>query len=194
MTTKAQLITFVEELYPVLLDRVQETKDVLSGLATFLSEPEPLTRERIQKPEELPETDQEVRTKGNELKSLVPDLIPAFESMYESIQGFDSESGGEPADYSATKSQIENSFIEYEESHNEVVAHLRETVTVKGISEQPNILNNFSDTSDELSDRPAQAREFSDGDIPETLKSTAIELIDALETQIEDTISVWENI
>lgn len=194
MTTKAQLIEFVEELYPVLLDRVQETKDVLSGLATFLSDPEPLTRERIQKPDELPETDQEVRTRGDELKPLVPDLIPAFESMYESIQGFDSESGGEPANYSATKTQIENAFIEYEEAHNEVVAHLRETVIVKGISEQPDMLNNFSDTSDELSDRPEQAREYADGNIPVTLKSTAIELIDALETQIGITISAWENI
>ena len=193
MTTKAQLIEFVEELYPVLLDRVQETKDVLSGLATFLSDPEPLTRERIQKPDELPETDQEVRTRGDELKPLVPDLIPAFESMYESIQGFDSESGGEPANYSATKTQIENAFIEYEEAHNEVVAHLRETVIVKSISEQPDMLNNFSGTSDELSDRPEQAREYADGNIPVTLKSTAIELIDALETQIGITISAWEN-
>lgn len=194
MTTKTQLIEFVEELYPTLLDRVQETKDALSGLATFLSEPEPLTRERIQKPDELPETDQEVRTRGNELKPLVPDLIPAFESMFESVQGLPADQGGEPANYSTTKNEIETAFNDYEESHNEVIEHLRETVIVKGISEQPDMLNNFSDTSDELSDRPEQAREYADGNIPVTLKSTAIELIDALETQIGVTISAWENI
>lgn len=194
MTTKAQLIEFVEELYPVLLDRVQETKDVLSGLATFLSDPEPLTRDRIQKPDQMPETDQAVREKGDQLKPLVPDLIPAFESMYESILGLAAEQGGEPANYSATKNEIETAFNDYDEAHNDVVEHLRETVIVKGISEQPDILGNFSDTSDELSDRPEQAREYADGNIPESLKNTAIALIDDLETQIGTTISIWENI
>mgnify|MGYP001058440611 CR=1 FL=1 len=189
MTTKTELQTFTQELYPELLDRVQETQDVLAGLAKFLSEDPPLTRERLQKPEELPETDQDVREAGESVRTNAVSLISSFQSMYENV--LDLPSSG---DYTSSKTTIESAYLSYVESHNEVIAHLRETVTVNGISRQPDILETFTETSDELSDRPEQAREFRDGEIPPTLKETALTLITALNDQIDSTKSSWESI
>lgn len=193
--SQSELQTFVEELYPELLDRVQESQDVLEGLAKFLSDDLPLTRERLQKPDELPETDQDVRDAGEEIKPSIIGLIPEFESVYTSIKELEStDSGGESIDYTSEKSTIESAYNEYESAHNDLVAHLRETVVVNGISRQDDILNEFSDTSDDLSQRPQQAREFKEGEIPETLKSTALNLISTLDSQINSTISSWQSV
>lgn len=195
MITQAGLQQFVEELYPELLDRVQETQDILSGLSKFLSDDPPLTRERTQKPEEDPETDQVVRDAANALAPQVFPLIPAFESAYNSVKGLSSaDSAGDPIDYTATKTTIESAYIDYESDHNALVNHLRETVIVIGISRQPDMLTTFSNTSDELSDRPEQARQFADAEIPESLKTTAVSLMNILDTQIDNTITAWENV
>jgi len=223
VVSQSELQTFLEELYPELLDRVQESQDVLEGLAKFLSDDLPLTRERLQKPDELPETDQDVRDAGEEIKPSVIGLIPEFESVYKSIKELEltdsggeltdsggeltdsggeltdsggelTDSGGELTDYTPEKSTIESAYNEYESAHNDLVAHLRETVVVNGISRQDDILNEFSDTSNDLSQRPQQAREFKEGEIPETLKSTALNLISTLDSQINSTISSWQSV
>ena len=194
MTTKAEFQLFVEETYPDLLERVQESKDVLDGLAKFLSDDPPLTRERLQKPEVLPETDQDVREAAEELKPDIVNLIPEFESMYESVLALEEESGGEPIDYTTQKSVVENAYLAYLEKHNAIIDHLKETVIVNGISQQPNIMNQFGETSDQLSLRPEQARQFQNQEIPPTLKETAITLIEELEAQVQTTVSEWQSI